>query len=137
MNQPKDLLQSLVNLSAAQLRRLQTEHLTKQKLGLYWESSAIERDAALNANIVLPRLVEENSHTLNLVAGPGTPNLIIEGDNYDSLRLLKSTHTGKIRVIYIEPPTTPATRTGCTTTAMWTPTTGGGTASGWSFCTAA
>ena len=104
MNQPKDLLQSLENLSAAQLRRLLTEHLTKQKLGLYWESSAIERDAALNANIVLPRLVEENSHRLSEVTGPGTPNLIIEGDNFDSLRLLKSTHAGKIRVIYIDPP---------------------------------
>jgi adenine-specific DNA-methyltransferase len=31
-------------------------------------------------------------------------NLIIEGDNFDSLRLLKSTHSGKIRVIYIDPP---------------------------------
>ena len=137
MNQPKDLLQNLENLDAVQLRRLLTDQLTRQKLGLYWESSAIERDAALNANIVLPRLVEDYSHNLKALAGPGTPNLIIEGDNYDSLRLLKSTHTGKIRVIYIEPPTTPATRTGCTTTAMWTPTTGGGTASGWSFCTAA
>jgi adenine-specific DNA-methyltransferase len=104
MTQPKDLLQGLENLSAAQLRRLLTEHLTKQKLGLYWESSAIERDAVLNADIVLPRLVEENSHRLNEVAGPGTPNLIIEGDNFDSLRLLKSTHAGKIRVIYIDPP---------------------------------
>ena len=104
MNQHKDLLQSLENLSAAQLRRLLTEHLTKQKLGLYWESSAIERDAALNANIVLPRLVEKNSHRLDEVTGPGTPNLIIEGDNFDSLRLLKSTHAGKIRVIYIDPP---------------------------------
>ena len=82
------LLQSLEGLSAAQLRRLLTVQLTRQKLGLYWEANAIERDEALNANIVLPRLVEENSHNLNLVAGPGTSNLIIEGDNYDSLRLL-------------------------------------------------
>ena len=98
------LLQSLEGLSAAQLRRLLTVQLTRQKLGLYWEANAIERDEALNANIVLPRLVEENSHNLNLVAGPGTSNLIIEGDNYDSLRLLKSTHANKIRVIYIDPP---------------------------------
>lgn len=98
------LLQNLEHLSAPQLRRLLTEHLTQQKLGLYWESSAIERDAALNANIVLPRLVQADSHGLAQLAGPGTPNLIIEGDNYDSLRLLKSTHTGKIRVIYIDPP---------------------------------
>jgi adenine-specific DNA-methyltransferase len=30
--------------------------------------------------------------------------LIIEGDNFDSLRLLRATHAGKIRVIYIDPP---------------------------------
>ncbi len=30
--------------------------------------------------------------------------LIIEGDNFDSLRLLRSTHAGRIRVIYIDPP---------------------------------
>jgi adenine-specific DNA-methyltransferase len=104
MSQPDDLLKSLEHLSAPQLRRLLTEQLTRQKLGLYWESSALARDAALNANIVLPRLVEADSHGLAQLAGPGTPNLIIEGDNFDSLRLLKSTHAGKIRVIYIDPP---------------------------------
>ena len=53
---------------------------------------------------MLPRLVDACSHGLEDVAAQGTPNLIIEGDNYDSLRLLKSTHAGKIRVIYIDPP---------------------------------
>jgi adenine-specific DNA-methyltransferase len=46
------LLAELQNLNAPQLRRLLVEHLTKQKLGLYWESNAIARDAALNANVV-------------------------------------------------------------------------------------
>ena len=104
MTPPSDSLQNLDNLNAAQLRRLLSEHLNKQRLGLYWEASAIERDAALNANIVLPRLVDSYSHGLQNVAAQGTPNLIIEGDNYDSLRLLKSTHAGKVRVIYIDPP---------------------------------
>ena len=97
-----DLLSQLANLNAPQLRRLLVEHLTKQKLGLYWEANAIERDDALNANVVLPRLVPEFSHTPE-----GThfhQNLIIEGDNFDSLRLLRATHAGKIRVIYIDPP---------------------------------
>lgn len=97
-----DLLKQFSNLNAPQLRRLLVEQLTKQKLGLYWESNAIERDAALNANVVLPRLVPEFSHTPE-----GThfhQNLIIEGDNFDSLRLLRATHAGKIRVIYIDPP---------------------------------
>ncbi|MFZ2392537.1 site-specific DNA-methyltransferase [Rhodoferax sp.] len=104
MTTPTDLLQNLAHLSAPQLRRLLTEHLTKQKLGLYWESSAIERDAALNANVVLPRLSEADSHGLDNIMTTGTPNLIIEGDNFDALRLLKSTHVGKVRVIYIDPP---------------------------------
>lgn len=110
-----NLLNELEGLNEQQLRRLLVEYLTRQKLGLYWEASAIERDAALNADLVLPRLVEELSHSPSELprpqAGEGWGegefahrNLIIEGDNYDALRLLKATHTGKIRVIYIDPP---------------------------------
>ncbi|MDD4928976.1 MAG: site-specific DNA-methyltransferase [Gallionella sp.] len=111
-----NLLAELEGLNEQQLRRLLVEHLTRQKLGLYWEASAIERDAALNADLVLPRLVEE----LSCSPSPQPPlpqagegwgeggfahrNLIIEGDNYDALRLLRATHNGKIRVIYIDPP---------------------------------
>ena len=98
----KTLLEELAHYNAPQLRRLLVEHLTKQKLGLYWESSAIERDAALNANVVLPRLVPELSHTPQGITHHR--NLIIEGDNFDSLRLLRATHAGKVRVIYIDPP---------------------------------
>ncbi|MBX9935988.1 MAG: site-specific DNA-methyltransferase [Burkholderiaceae bacterium] len=96
------LLASLDHLNAQQLRRLLVEHLTQQKVGLYWESNAIERDAALHADVVLPRLRPDYSH-----AQPDTTqhaNLVIEGDNFDSLRLLRATHAGKIRVIYIDPP---------------------------------
>jgi hypothetical protein len=62
MNTSQNVLRNLDNLNAAQLRRLLTEHLTKQKLGLYWESDAIDRDRALNAHVVLPRLVTEYSY---------------------------------------------------------------------------
>lgn len=96
------LLAELQHLNAEQLRRLLVEHLTKQKLGLYWESNAIARDAALNANVVLPRLVLDASHTPE--GCTQHRNLVIEGDNFDSLRLLRDTHAGKIRVIYIDPP---------------------------------
>ncbi len=99
------LLSQLDHLNEQQLRRLLVEHLTKQKLGLYWESNAIERDAALNANLVLPRLVREWSYRPQEMDEDAIHrNLIIEGDNFDSLRLLKATHAGKIRVIYIDPP---------------------------------
>jgi adenine-specific DNA-methyltransferase len=97
-----DLLAQLEHLNEQQLRRLLVEHLTKQKLGLYWESNALERDRALNANLVFPRLVPEWSQLGS--DGTASRNLIIEGDNFDSLRLLNATHRGKIRVIYIDPP---------------------------------
>jgi hypothetical protein len=83
----QNLLDSLGQMSAPELRRLLTEHLTRQKLGLYWERDAIEHDKALNANVVLPRLVPEWSHTPE--GCTEHPNLIIEGDNFDSLRLLR------------------------------------------------
>jgi adenine-specific DNA-methyltransferase len=106
MNNATALLQNLDGLNAQQLKRLLVEHLTRQKLGLYWESNAIERDQALNAQVVLPRLVPEWSLGLDERAAQaeGAANLIIEGDNFDSLRLLKSTHAGRVRVIYIDPP---------------------------------
>ena len=81
----QNLLDSLGQMSAPELRRLLTEHLTRQKLGLYWERDAIEHDKALNANVVLPRLVPEWSHTPE--GCTEHRNLIIEGDNFDSLRL--------------------------------------------------
>ncbi|UXZ60793.1 site-specific DNA-methyltransferase [Burkholderia multivorans] len=95
------LEEQYAHLNAAQLRRILVEHLTKQKLGLYWEHDSIERDLKLNGDVVLPVLDEEAS----LPSADGTyRNLVIEGDNFDSLRLLRATHAGKIRVIYIDPP---------------------------------
>lgn len=96
------LLEQLNNLNEQQLRRILIEHLTQKKLGLYWESSAIERDAALNANVVLPRIQASWSHWPD--KSQPVSNFIIEGDNYDALRLLNATHRGKIRVMYIDPP---------------------------------
>ncbi|GAB1386287.1 hypothetical protein MASR1M59_14350 [Melaminivora sp.] len=96
------LLQRLPHLNAQELRRLLTEQLTRPKLGLYWERDAIAHDRALNADLVLPRLRPEYSHTPEGCTAHA--NLIIEGDNFDSLRLLRATHAGKVRVIYIDPP---------------------------------
>ena len=96
------LLQRLQDLNAPELRRLLTEHLTRQKLGLTWERDAIAHDRALNADVVLPRLLPEASHTPEGCTQHA--NLIIEGDNFDALRLLRATHAGRVRVIYIDPP---------------------------------
>jgi adenine-specific DNA-methyltransferase len=95
------ILAHLDTLSPQEVKRLLVEELTRKKLGLVWETDLIERDAALNADVVLPVLNQDASLLDEQLS---SPNLIIEGDNFDSLRLLKSTHRGKIRVIYIDPP---------------------------------
>ena len=96
-----ELLSRLDQLSAQELKAWLAKELTQKRLGLTWERDAIEHDKALNGNMVLPRVSGELSH---FPKGGVTGNLIIEGDNFDSLRLLRSTHAGKIRVIYIDPP---------------------------------
>lgn len=98
----QSLLDQLDQFNEQQLRRLLVEHLTERKLGLHWEANLIERDKALNADVVFPRLVDESSHALPTEGV--VPHLIIEGDNFDALRLLRATHRGQIRVIYIDPP---------------------------------
>jgi len=43
-------------------------------------------------------------------------NLIVQGDNLKALKALLPTYAGKVKCIYIDPPYTPVTRSGCTTT---------------------
>jgi len=100
----ESITQRLANLNEHELRRLLVGHLTEQKLGLVWEHDAIERDKALNADVVLPTFREDLSCRGDGQTGEPYRNLIIEGDNFDALRLLKTTHANKIRVIYIDPP---------------------------------
>lgn len=106
MKKSASIAAQLANLNEHELRRLLVEQLTKQKLGLVWEHNAIERDRALNADVVLPRLREDLSCSGDAEVEVGFPyrNLIIEGDNFDALRMLRATHANKIDIIYIDPP---------------------------------
>lgn len=70
MTAPTDdnLLAQLDNPNEQQLRRLPVEHLTKQKLGLYWEANTIKRGCALNAAAALSR---GNAGAKSALTGPG------------------------------------------------------------------
>lgn len=98
-----DLLARLDTLTPQELKRYLAQELTRKKLGLVWETDLIERDQAINANIVLPVLSPAISE-ISADAPGVTPNLVIEGDNFDALRLLRATHTGKVRVTLIDIP---------------------------------
>lgn len=55
------LLARLDTLTPQELKRYLAQELTRKKLGLVWESDLIERDQALNSNLVFPALNEETS----------------------------------------------------------------------------
>jgi len=94
----------LAGLNEQELRNLLVKELTKQRLGLVWEHDAIARDKSLNDDVVLPFLNENHSCFGTKKPGEAFQHLVIEGDNFDSLRLLKATFRNKVRVIYIDPP---------------------------------
>ncbi len=95
------LLARLDTLTPQELKRYLAQELTRKKLGLVWERDLIEHDKALNANLVLPQL---DSSLSEFSASGASCNLVIEGDNFDALRLLRATHAGKVRVIMVDPP---------------------------------
>ncbi|WP_197490799.1 site-specific DNA-methyltransferase, partial [Brevibacillus sp. SKDU10] len=74
--------------------------LHDDRYGLLWPSkrTAIQ-EASLKPAFPTPTL-----HVACSKNASETENLYIEGDNLDGLRLLCSTHTGKIQCIYIDPP---------------------------------
>lgn len=87
------------NLSREALIELLKRRDSQTPYGLVWERRGIEHDKALNRDFVGLELDPE------LSCGPAPwRNLIIEGDNYDALRHLVSTHAGEVKLIYIDPP---------------------------------
>lgn len=70
-----------------------------KKYGLVFEEHREKIDEVLEDNT--PVLTEEKDL---FISNGGEMNFLIEGDNLASLNLLKSTHRGKIDLIYIDPP---------------------------------
>lgn len=89
-NEDVDKLENLVHL------------LNTKKYGLVWEEHTELVEEEMKTKI--PVFVENG--TKKIVGNPESEdfNFLLEGDNLHSLQLLKKTHTGKIDVIYIDPP---------------------------------
>ena len=86
-------------LSKTQLVALLDKHDRTKKLGLVWERDEILADNAIDENFVAATL------DVGLSDKPAPwRNLVIEGDNFDSLRWLRMTYAGQIKCIYVDPP---------------------------------
>lgn len=67
--------------------------------GLNWKGKAQARRAALTPSLGTLRPCPEES-----VDWDSTKNLYIEGDNLEVLKLLQKSYSGKVKMIYIDPP---------------------------------
>lgn len=70
-----------------------------EKYGLSWNGKRLARQLALTPSSGTLRPSLDDS-----VDWVGTRNVVIEGDNLEVLKLLQKSYSGKIRVIYIDPP---------------------------------
>ena len=75
--------------------------LSAKKYGLVWEQHEEAVDVQMRDNI--PVFTECKDKEITADSG-GSYNFLLEGDNLHSLRLLEKTHTGRIDLIYIDPP---------------------------------
>jgi len=71
----------------------------EEKYGLNWHGKRHVRQLALTPSTGTLRPCPEDS-----VGWDTTQNLMIEGDNLEVLKLLQKSYTGKVKLIYIDPP---------------------------------
>src|SRR5687767_11280983 len=72
---------------------------TDEKYGLNWHGKRRARQLALTPSTGTLRPCPEDS-----IDWDSTQNLMIEGDNLEVLKLLQKSYTGKVKLIYIDPP---------------------------------
>jgi len=85
----------------------------------------IGKEAVVNHHREVPYHLLRCDERLS-VGDPGSGNLLVQGDNLLALKALLPYYAGQVKCIYIDPPTTPAMKTGYTTTTSTAPKYGGG-----------
>jgi adenine-specific DNA-methyltransferase len=75
---------------------------SERRYGLVWEREGIEADRALNDDFIVLDL--DPALSTPPTDDQGWRNLIIEGDNWDALRALRSAYAGRVKCILIDPP---------------------------------
>lgn len=89
------------NLSKVELIEILQTNSSRLKLGLVWEDNPEEIVEFSKKNLPYFSKIEKKSFSFK---NQEAHNLLIEGDNYQSLLALTATHAGKIDCIYIDPP---------------------------------
>lgn len=92
---------NLEDYSKGELIDLVKKMRSKRRYGLFWEDEKTRE--LLNSSEEIPIISEDSNFRIKSKTSH-LKNLLIEGDNYYALSLLRYTHFGKIDLIYIDPP---------------------------------
>lgn len=87
------------SLSKEQLIDVLRRRDTRASYGLHWERNDIEHEKALNRDFVGLELDKDVS-----VGSAPWRNMVIEGDNFDTLRHLATTHANSFDLVYCDVP---------------------------------
>lgn len=91
------------NYSKEELLALLQNADAKKHYGLVWEEDKVPEKVVKECGEMQPIIKEVKKQ--HIVAGIGLPlNMLIEGDNYHSLKVLQETHKAAVDLIYIDPP---------------------------------
>ena len=75
------------------------DHDTREKFGLSWHGKAAARRLALTPSAGTLRPAPADS-----VDWDDTANVLVEGDNLEALKLLQKSYSGRVKLVYIDPP---------------------------------
>lgn len=75
----------------------------RKKYGLVWNKEKVPEKVVLECKDMLP-IIQEVKDKEIITNKKFLTNILIEGDNYHALSVLNYTHSGKIDMIYIDPP---------------------------------
>lgn len=108
-NEALGYVRTLIDQARLDGRNEEVAHLEKilkllntKKYGLVWEEHAELVEEEMKTKI--PVFIEDETRKIRGNPENKDYNFLLEGDNLHSLHLLERTHTGRIDVIYIDPP---------------------------------
>jgi len=87
-------------MSKSELVDLVKKLRSKRRYGLFWEDEKTREHLSSSTEVPIINEVPK----LSIGSARDSAHLLIEGDNYYSLSLMRFTHTNKIDFIYIDPP---------------------------------
>ena len=96
---PEAFIEGRIDLDVLKQLLGDTVDEREEKYGLNWHGKRQARQLALTPSTGTLRPCPEDS-----VDWDTTQNLMIEGDNLEVLKLLQKSYTGKVKIIYIDPP---------------------------------